>query len=104
MKVTTSPVQKVSLTAEEVILNPEVELVCLIWTSQKNKKFNTFKNITWTALLFLESLYLKIIKITKQDALKKIHKFSQPQEFIFSSDDQSVLTQINTLEIDLHLW
>ena len=85
------------------VANPEFELVCLIWTSQKNKKSNAFKNNTWKALLFFESLYLKTIKITKQDVLKEIHKFTQPQEFILSSDEQKVLTQIDNLEIDLHL-
>jgi hypothetical protein len=86
------------------LANQQVELVCLIWTSKKNRKYiHTIEDVTWSALLFLESLYLKIKKITKKEALKEIKKFAQPQEFTLRHNNESYITQINSLEIDLHL-
>lgn len=86
------------------LANQQVELVCLIWTSKKNRKYiHTVEDFTWSSLLFLESLYLKIKKITKKEALQEIKKFAQPQEFTLCHNNESSITQINNLEIDLHL-
>ncbi len=86
------------------VANERIELVCLIWTPEKLKSsIDRIKKISWQALLYIESKKLRIKKISRVDVLRQTKITQKLIEFNISENDHESITQINELEVDIHI-
>jgi len=84
--------------------NPQIELVCFIWTTSKYKSLKNFiEHWIWKKILFIERLKLKIKRLTKNDLVSQKKSLGVIQIFDLATKNEEVIKQIQDLEIDLHI-